>query len=119
MNLSAYDIVNEINHRMTWIDTKGKYIISNNLPIYKYYFILKRYDEKLGTTYYLALTSTYSDDPQVRKVYNPKNNRTKYYIADIINNIINNKYYDNNEVQIRLDKVDEQEDGIIYEIVLL
>lgn len=118
MNLVAYDVINDINHKKTWIDIKNKYICSNELTIYKYYFIAKRYDKLFGTKYYIALSNTYSEDPQARKVYNPKNNKTKYYIGYVIDDILNNKRYDKDEIQIRLDEIEVQDDGVIYEIVI-
>lgn len=113
MNLSAYDIVKNVNDIKTWIDVKRKRLYSVELPFYIYFYIGKRYEPYYKKySYYIIFTNEKYDDPVPRCVYSPRNGRIILDIKDIWSKSILSTYKHDTEIKLKL--VDKQSDCVIY-----
>lgn len=111
MNLSAYDIMTDINYKKSWIDPQFKKLYSYELPKYKYYSFLTKFnkDDNIEDLYIVL----YDDEQEFIKNYQTeeKYNVTKYKLNDIWKYFINTVL---NKRNVNLILEEKQEDCIIY-----
>ena len=111
MNLSAYDIMIDINYRKSWIDPQFKKLYSYELPKHKYYTFLTKYNtETSSEDLYIVL---YDEENEIIKNYQTeeKYNVSKYKLIDVW------KYFDSiisETCNINLTFEETQEDCVIY-----
>ena len=116
MNLSAYDKM-EINSKEPYVSVEYKKLYLYDIEYKKYYSFLKRYNSEDDTMQIFVLLT------------NDKNNNIKYHSVckksdktitiDLSYIWFNCDLYKLKEMtNISFNKVDEQEDGDIYEIVI-
>lgn len=115
MNLSAYDNINKVNKKRTWIDVNNKILYSREIEYHKYHSILKRYNpDEQCYNYYIALFDNKSDSDNA--VYTNKDNygRIKINLSSIWNKSNLSQLETDCNIVIDIDTKDV--DGIIYKI---
>ena len=111
MNLSAYDIMIDINYRKSWVDPQFKKLYSYELPKHKYYTFLTKYNkDNSSEELYIVL---YDEEQELIKNYQTeeKYNISKYKLIDVW------KYFDNNisnKQNVTLSLEETQDDCVIY-----
>lgn len=111
MNLSAYDIMIDINYRKSWIDPQFMKLYSYELPKHKYYSFLTRYNKDCNAEeLYLLL---YDEEQEIIKNYQvvEKYNVTKYRLVDVWKHF-DSLFHDKQNVNLILEET--QEDCVIY-----
>lgn len=110
MNLSAYDIMLDVNYRKTWIDPQFKKLYSYEFPKHKYYSFLKRYnkDYKCNELYIVL----YDEEQELISNYSTEE---KYNICKFrLNNVWEyfNKITSKQNITVTLEET--QKDCVIY-----
>lgn len=117
MNLSAYDTLTKIDKRKTWLDVTKHQIISREIKYRNYYTIVKRYNSSATSyDYFIVLCNNKDEVNNFKIVKRDDFGRIKIKINTIWDNL--NLSDITNDVNIKLNLVDEQEDGEIYELVI-
>lgn len=111
MNLSAYDVMIDVNYRKSWVDPKFRKLYSYELPKHKYYSFLTRYNKNYNCEeLYIVL---YDEEDELIKNYQTeeKHNITKYKLIDVW------KFFDkfiSNKQNINIVLEELQDDCVIY-----
>lgn len=115
MNLSAYDnVVNKINKRKTWINSRNKSIISREISYRKYYTFVKRYEPKLNDTiYFIVMLDNIDKNRKISVTRKDDYGRVCLKINSIIDKLELNI---NKDSSINIKHIEHTFDGDIYEI---
>lgn len=113
MNLNAYDSMTPICK--TWIDPGTKKLYSDEIPYYRCYTFLKRYNQTTKEDdYYIAFSNEETTDRFWYRTYLTKSKSIKVDLIPIWNISRLNKINVKQEVNVDIDS--KSEDGVIYSI---
>lgn len=115
MNLSAYDVIKQINYLKTWVDPRYKRLYSRELPDYKFYSFAKKYNPDNNVTdFYIILHNNIDTDLIIHPVIIDKR-VTKLYLKDIWNESPLRTITNIENIKLDIDD-NTQDDCIIYKI---
>lgn len=115
MNISAYDVVNNVNYNKTWINTVYRKLYSRELKHYKYYTILTRYEKSSQSyDYYICLYDSPSDNLKNKKL-DCCGRTIKIPLADIWDKT-SFKYREERTFNIVPELINQDDDSVIYGI---
>ena len=113
INLNEFDKVDEkVDKSKTWLYVKGKCLISNEVPKYKYYNLYKKYNPETNSTNYYIILSNNNVNNQLKNVHVDDYGRIKIPISIIYYESGLNK--EEKDCNITLTCTDSDEESIVY-----
>lgn len=117
MNLNAYDSVNNTINKKTWLDVNKHQIITREIKYRRYFTLLKRYNPKNSIyDYFIAISDNKDENKKWYLTKRDDFGRIKLKITSIWKDL--NLCYIDKNTEVKLNLIEEQEDGEIYEIVI-
>jgi hypothetical protein len=116
MNLNAYDNIDESIVNKTWIEPSNEKLYSREIKFYPYYTILKRFNAKLNKDeYYLALSNE-TDDGHDWRSTGAYRNGIRISLVEVWHKTP--LEYMTNTTYIIIDKVQEDNDSVVYRLYI-
>lgn len=113
INLNEFDKVDEkVDKSKTWLYIKGKCLISNEVPKYKYYNLYKKYNPETNSTNYYIVFSNENIKNELKQTHIDDYGRIKIPISTIYKE--SGLYNENKDCNIILKTINKDKESIVY-----